>query len=36
MTERERMMKYINDTLEYAKDSVVEELYWFLKIELGE
>lgn len=36
MTERERMMKYINDTLEDASDSIIGELYWFLKIELGD
>lgn len=32
---REEMMKYINETLLDIPDNVLTELYWFLKIELG-
>lgn len=30
------MIKYIQDTLEDLPEETVSELYWFLKIELGD
>ena len=33
---RKEMMDYIDDTLEEASDGLLAEVYWFLKIELGD
>ena len=32
---REMMMKYIQDALDDADDSTLEQLYWFLALEIG-
>lgn len=32
---REQMMEYIQDTLDNADDRMLEQLYWFLALEIG-
>ena len=32
---REQMMDYIRDTLDNADDGTLEQLYWFLALEIG-
>lgn len=33
---KKMMIKFIQDTLEDLPEETVSELYWFIKIELGE
>lgn len=32
---REQMMEYIQDALDNADDRTLEQLYWFLTLEIG-
>ena len=32
---REQMMNYIQDALDNADDGTLEQLYWFLALEIG-
>ena len=32
---KEQMMKYIQDSIEDADENTLEQLYWFLVLEIG-